>query len=473
MLAAEAAPIVKIGGLGDVLGALPAALCERGHDVCVAVPHYDIPQLTELEFHSLTSFQIPWAGDYKLVSISEWDERGIRIYFIGGEPVTRHTSIYGPGIEVDGPHFVFYSLAALAAVKEIGFHPDIIHIHDSHPGAAIYWLVLNRKIYSFWRKSASVLTIHNLPFQNNNAGAALAAAGLALSDSGDLPEWARDSLMGLGIKYADAINAVSPGYAKEILTEEFGAGLDGVLRQREHRLCGIVNGLDYESWNYETDRAIHTQFGISDPKGRIENKTAIQKESDLPESNAPLLGVVSRLDHQKGFDLLAPAFEQLASEANVQLVVLGTGEPEIETTLHELESRFPAQVSVSLRFDSGLARRIYAGCDLFVMPSRYEPCGIGQMIALRYGAIPVVRAVGGLNDTIIDYDADRLKSTGFKFADYSVDALVEALRRAIGIWSDGRRWNPLVQRGMQARFSWSIAAQEYERLYERALSPAD
>ncbi len=473
MLAAEAAPLVKVGGLGDVLGALPAALRNRGHDVRVAVPHYDIAQLNETVFRTRTSVQIPWAGDYESVSISEWNESGARLYFIGGQPVTRDASIYGPGIEVDGPRFVFYSLAALAAIKEIGFQPDIIHIHDFHPGAAIYWLALNRKLDAFWRNNATVLTIHNLPFQNNNAAASLAAAGLAPADSGDLPEWAQDSLMGLGIKYADAINAVSPGYAKEILTEEFGAGLDGVLRQREHRLCGIVNGLDYESWNPETDRAIHTQFGVSDPKGRIENKIALQKELGLPESNSPLLGVVSRLDHQKGFDLLAPAFEQLASEANVKLVVLGIGDPEIETTLLELENRFPAQVSVSLRFDSDLARRIYAGCDLFVMPSRYEPCGIGQMIALRYGAIPVVRAVGGLNDTIIDYHADRLKSTGFKFAEYSVDALVETLRRAIGIWSDGRRRNPLIKRGLQARFSWGKAAQEYESMYERSLTVID
>ena len=473
MLAAEAAPLVKVGGLGDVLGALPAALRERGHNVRVALPQYDIPQLKEIVYQSHSSFRIPWAGDYESVSFSQWGERGTRIYFIGGEPVARHASIYGPGIEVDGPRFVFYSLAALAAVKEIGFQPDIIHVHDSHPGAAIYWLALNRKMDAFWRNSATVLTIHNLPYQNNHAGAALAAAGLAPSDSGDLPEWARDSLMGLGIKYADAINAVSPGYAKEILTEEIGAGLHGVLRPREDRLCGIVNGLNNKSWNPETDTAIHTQFGISDPKGRIENKIVIQKVLGLPESNAPLLGVVSRLDHQKGFDLLVPAFEQLASDANIQLIVLGTGDPEIEITLRELESRFPAQVSVSLRFDSDLARRIYAGCDLFVMPSRYEPCGIGQMIALRYGAIPVVRAVGGLNDTVIDYDADRLNSTGFKFAEYSVDALVHVLRRAIDIWSDGRRRIPIIRRGMQARFSWSRAALEYERLYERALTSVD
>jgi starch synthase len=305
---------------------------------------------------------------------------------------------------------------------------------------------------------------------NNHARPYLREYGLAPSDAPMLPDWARDSLMGLGLAHADVLNAVSPTYAREILTPEYGYGLEGVLQARRSRLFGILNGLDLDAWDPQDDQKLKARFDVEHLSKRAANKRALQLELGLPlRPDVPLLGVVSRLDTQKGFDIAAPALGELLAE-DVQLVLLGTGLPKLEAEFKAIGQEFPDRARIALRFDSALARRIYAGADLLLIPSLYEPCGLAQMIAMRYGAVPVVRRTGGLADTVTDYRSPS-RSTGFVFRDYNSVALVKTLRRALGVYRYSARWRALQARGMRyaaAHFAWTHSAQHYIALYQKA-----
>jgi len=469
-LAAESAPLVKVGGLGDVVGALPHALKELGCDVRVAMPHYHTidAHAEKFKLKRMGKVSLKWGEqeDYP-ASVASADIGGIPFYLLGN-PYLHEGRVYGVSIEEDGPKYIFYAMSALALCRHLDWQPDVIHVHDSHAGAAIYWLNTKGKRDKFWKHTASVLTIHNLPYQNNHAKKFLAMAGLKPSRDPRLPWWARDGLMGLGIAYADQINAVSEGYADEIMGEEYGAGLDGLLSAREDCLSGVLNGLDYSAWNPKTDSALKTYFDETSLERRIENKLALQKECGLKiDKSAPLIGVVSRLDHQKGLDIAAEAMWKLLTKGSAQFVLLGTGTREIEAMFKTWAGDFPTMASINLKFDSALANRIYAGADIFLMPSRYEPCGISQMIALRYGAVPVVRATGGLVDTVKPYRHGR--GTGFVFKEYSGAALLRSLKRAIEMYHEKSEWRGLQLRGMANRFTWQSAAEKYVRLYERAI----
>lgn len=466
-LSAESSPLVKVGGLGDVVGSLPRALRSLGLDVRVAIPHYAVHSLSGLDYELRITFPVSWGGRLITASVAQVDRDDIPHYLIGGGPV-EGSRVYGAGIEEDGPKFVFFALAALAALRRLEWKPDAIHVHDYHPAAAIYWLAAAGQGDEFFHETAAVLTIHNLAYQGNHAGEYLGMAGLGPSADPRLPDWARDGLMALGIAHADAISAVSPGYAREILGEELGAGLDGLLRARADRLRGILNGIDYAVWNPKTDRALTARFDAHTLDRRAENKAALQRECGLAaDDSAPLIGAVSRLDHQKGFDIAAPAILQLLTESDAQFVLLGAGAPAIQAPFEALARDFPGRASVNLRFDPPLAARIYAGCDVFLMPSRYEPCGLAQMIAMRYGAVPVVRATGGLKDTVADYPGP--DGAGFVFGDYSAEALLAALRRALAAYRDKRRWRGLQRRGMKQDFSWDKSAAQYLALYRQAV----
>ncbi|MBI5054624.1 MAG: glycogen synthase [Chloroflexi bacterium] len=469
-LAAESAPLVKVGGLGDVVGALPQALKELGCDVRVALPHYHTidahPEKFKLK--RMGKVTLKWSGQDDIPALAATTEIGGIPYYLLGNPYLHEGRVYGVSIEEDGPKYIFYSMSALALCRHLDWQPDVIHVHDSHAGAAIYWLTTKGKRDPFWKHTASVLTIHNLPYQNNHAKKFLAMAGLKPSRDPRLPRWARDGLMGLAIAYADEISAVSDGYANEIMGEEYGAGLDGVLKMRDDSLSGVLNGLDYSAWNPKTDPALKTHFDEASLEKRIENKLALQKECGLKiDKNAPLIGMVSRLDHQKGLDIAAEAMWKLLAKGSAQFVLLGTGTREIEVMFRTWAGDFPKLASINLKFDSALASRIYAGADIFLMPSRYEPCGISQMIAMRYGALPVVRATGGLVDTVQPYRNGR--GTGFAFKEYSSAALLRTLKRAIEAYHEKNEWRGLQLRGMANRFTWHSAAEKYVRLYERAI----
>ncbi len=476
ILAAESAPLVKVGGLGDVVGALPRALRALGHDVRVALPHYPLinSQTAWLAIKPAGAANVQWKDDDSqpaavTAPVHEALAGDVIHYLIGGPYLPPDSGVYGTGIDQDGPKFIFYSMAALAWCAQMNWQPDVVHVHDSHPGAAVYWLGTKGRRDKFWRRTGTALTIHNLPFQNNHAKKYLALAGLRPSRYPRLPHWAKDGLMGLAIAHADQINAVSPGYAAEIMGEEYGAGLDGLLRARARRVRGILNGLDYEQADPSADPALPVNFDSGSLDRRLENKIALQAECGLKRDAAvPLVGVVSRLDHQKGFDIAAPAVRALLEEGAAQFVLLGAGAPEIQAQFEPLPADFPGAASVNLRFDAALANRIYGGCDIFLMPSRYEPCGTSQMVALRYGAVPAVRATGGLVDTVQNYRAGR--GTGFVFKPYSSAALLRALRKALAVYADRDEWRSLQQRGMAVRFTWKYAAEKYAAMYERAVA---
>lgn len=466
-LAAEATPLVKVGGLADVVGSLPKALSALGHDVKVAIPGYGHLPWTELRPTLRTTIRVPRALEDQVAEIYETRADGVSFLLVAGPPIPKDGRVYGAGIEEDGPKFIFFSLSGLWASQALGWKPDVVHAHDFHAGAAIHWLSTEGRRNDYFGSVASVFTIHNLPYAGQGAGRFLGEYRLEKPDAfSALPEPFRDSLLGLALLGADYLSTVSPTYAREILTPEGGHGLDGVLRARQDHLAGVLNGIDVELWDPAADAALAERFDAKSLERRPANKVALQREMGLePSERASLLGVVSRLDYQKGFDLAVPAVRRWL-EVGGEFVLLGTGDSSTESAFALLERSFPGRASVRLRFDAALAHRIYAGADALLIPSRYEPCGLTQMIAQRYGAVPVARRTGGLADTVVD--AVDPGGTGFLFDESSPGALWHALERALRVYAEPQKWAQLQRRGMQADFSWSRSAAQYAALYELA-----
>jgi len=471
-LAAEAAPLSKVGGLGDVAGSLPKALAGLGHEVRVVIPFAGLVDRQRFKPEPLAEVTVPHVGGDQVARVSEVRLDGVLFDLIAGPPIPRARRVYGTDIREDGPKFIFFSLAAIGLCRALDWAPDVLHANDSHTGPAVYWMAEAGLHDEFFQSTASVFTIHNLVYMNNGAAPYLRAYGLAPSDSPLLPDWARDSLMGLGLAHADMLNTVSPRHAREILTPQFGYGFESTLQARRDRLSGILNGLDLEAWNPADDEQIAAPFDAAHLARRAANKTALQKALRLPaEPRVPLLGIVSRLDTQKGFDLAAPALRALLEgPVAVQLAVLGTGLKPIEASFTALARDFPENVRVELRFDPRRARQMYAGADMLLIPSRYEPCGLAQMIAQRYGAVPVVRRTGGLADTVVDA-ARAGQGTGFMFKDYNAPALLKAVRRALRLYRQPAEWQALQRRGMRLAkgFAWTRSAAAYVALYQQAI----
>ncbi len=470
-LAAAAAPLAKVGGLGDVAGSLPRALAGLGHDVRVALPFSGVVDRARWAPKPVARFDVPHVGGDQVARVSEVRLGGVTFYLIAGPPIPKAKRVYGTTIAEDGPKFIFTSLAALGLCRALDWTPDIVHGNDSHTGPAIYWLDSAGLNDPRFQNTATVFSIHNLGYMNTGAAQYLRAYGLTPSDSPVLPDWARESLLGLGLAHADMLNTVSPTYAREILTAEYGYGLEGVLQARRDRLVGILNGLDLDFWNPRRDPHLSARYDADTLDRRDKNKRALQKALGLPlAARTPLLGVVSRLDTQTGFDIGVPALrELLAGPDEAQLVVLGSGLPAIEADFRALAAENPERVRVG--FDAALASRIFAGADLLLAPSRYEPCGLAQMIGLRYGAPPLVRATGGLADTVTD-DAVARRGTGFVFTDYNSAALLAGLRRALSVYRRPDRWRALQRRGMRQalQFSWARSAESYLALYQQAIT---
>lgn len=466
-LAAEASPLVKVGGLGDVVGSLPKALIEAGHDVRVAIPGYGAIDWSRWRPKYEASVAVHRGGGDHVAHVFAADVAGVPFWLLTGPPIPKGRTIYGSGIEEDGPKFIFFSLAALWSAQALGFRPHVIHAHDFHASAAVWWLASEGRRNEFFAPVTSVLTIHNLPYAGQGAGRALGEYQLPAPQAiSVLPESFRDSLLGLGILAANEISTVSPTYAREIQTPEHGRGLDGVLRARSDHLTGILNGIDVRAWNPASDEAIASRYDADRLELRAPNKGALQREAGLPEApGLPLLAVVSRLDGQKGLDIALPAVRRWLGLGG-QFILLGTGEPALERDFAFVERDFPGRASVRLRFDGAYAHRIYAGADALLIPSRYEPCGLTQMIAMRYGAVPVARRTGGLADTVVD--ADDPGGTGLMFDEPAAPALWDALERMLGVWADRPRWRELQLRGMRSDFSWTKSAALYAALYERA-----
>ena len=463
-LAAEAEPFVKVGGLGDVAGTLPRALRALSNDKIKIDVRLVLPMHTVVRAESLKPvgiYSIPRGSSEVQVEAFEGVQDGMPVYFINGDPIRASGSVYSTNNKLDAEKYVFFSLAALELPRQLNWQPNIIHANDWHTALAAYGNLVKRWADKKNRVS-SVVTIHNLPFLGPDVKEILESYGLPLATT-DLPEWARVMPMPLGLWASDAMIAVSPTYAEEILHEEFGCGLQDFFRTRTETLGGILNGLDTASYDPTIDSVISAKFSADDLLMRKQNKSALQERLGLPvNADVPLLGMVSRMDNAKGIDIALKGLKMLAKQS-WQLVILGAGQPKLEEAAKKLQETMPDRVRVETRFDAKLARQIYAGSDIFLMPSRYEPCGISQMIAMRYGSVPLVRAVGGLHDTVTDSE------TGFVFVDKKVKSFNDTVRRALALYPYHSRWANLQKAGMAQDFSWPQSAQKYLDLYRKLI----
>ncbi len=471
----EALPHVKTGGLADVAGHLPRTLAARGHQVELFLPLYREIRKNRLNLEEVARVEIPMGGE-KLEGIvyrPTAGDPGLTSWFIGCDPFFDRPRLYGPpGGEYpdNGARFIFFCRAVLETVRKLGLAIDLYHAHDWQTGLIpVYLKTLYRDL---GENSASLFTIHNLAYQGIQGKEIFPLTGLGWEEFTfeKLEYYDRLNLLKGGVVYADLLNTVSPTYSREILEPEFGCGLDPVLRHRADCLYGILNGVDYEEWNPATDPLISHRFKPGRMAGKRRCRETLLNELGLPNDPAtPVVGMISRLVEQKGIELVLELLEK-SYRFNCYFVILGTGEAKYEQALGDCALKFPDRIAFRPAYDNRLAHRIEAGADLFLMPSRYEPCGLNQMYSLRYGTIPVVRAVGGLNDSIDECEPQHNRGNGFKFIPYEALALAGKLEQALTMFrKKPHLWWKLRRRAMACDFSWSQSAGRYEELYETAL----
>ncbi len=469
-LAAEAAPFVKVGGLGDVAGSLPPALRRLGVDVRLALPLHPVMRDRLPALGGGGGVRVSLGDEVYPVQTWEADHQGTPVFLLEAEPLNQPPQVYAPDASLDVRKYAFFSRAALRLAEAQNWPPQVVHAHDWHTALGVYLAGCWRRRRGFWRGVGTVLTVHNLPFMGAAADDWLPPDLCPPPRPLDwLPEWARSLPLPLGLLAADRITTVSPGYAREMLEEDrFAAGLRPFLLRRREDLSGILNGIDTASFDPATDPQLTVRYDAAHLERRAENKVALQAELGLPrQPERPLLGMVSRLDVQKGVDLIFRAL-RWSGGLDWQAVLLGSGDPALEAQARALAERYPQRVRVVTRYDAALARRIYGGADLLLMPSRYEPCGLSQMIAMRYGCLPLVNAVGGLRDTVRDGE------TGFVFAGARAANLVRALRRALDLYArQPARWREMQRQAMAQDFSWTRSAQAYADLYRQVSSPKE
>ena len=471
-ISSEVAPFAKTGGLGDVGGSLPKALGELGHDVRVAMPAYrPIEEGLRSGRYGLRALpvqlNVPMGIGPVPAGVLEASLPGsdVPVYFVAERHLFDRPRYYGYWDDVG--RFAFFSRASLGLIPALSWSPDIVHAHDWQTAPAVTWLATAGQADDRYRGLASLFTIHNLSHQGRTYWGIFDYLDV-ITHSLLEEEHGRVNFMARGIYHATLINTVSPTYAREIMGPEGGAGLDGLLRYRSSDVHGVLNGLDYEVWDPATDTHLAGNFDASRLEDRIHNKRALQSRANLPlRDDVPLIGMVSRLDWQKGLDITGHVLHMLLNNiaGDAQCVILGTGRPEYEAMLTHVGDYHRDKMAAFMFYDADLAPLIYAGSDIFLMPSLFEPCGLGQMIAMRYGCVPVVRATGGLADTVQD------GMTGFTFDDYSSAAFWQALQRAIHIYNvDQKSWRALQRAGMAADFSWQRSAYGYQQLYEWAIA---
>jgi starch synthase len=471
--ASEVEPFVKTGGLADVTGALPKSLEKIGADVTVVMPKYSIIDEKKYKLKKVgESFSIPIAGEMVEVSLktAKIPDSKSKVYFIECDKYFARDEIYGDYPD-NAERFAFFSRASIEMLKMIDLKPDVIHCNDWQTSLIPVYLKVLYGTDDFYRGISTVMTIHNIAYQGNFPPSTMEKIGLPWSifNPQGVEFWGNISYLKSGIVYADVISTVSETYAREIRSSnEYGRGLEGVIASRQNDLYGILNGIDYDMWNPTKDDYIKSTFEESDLRGKSRCKKALQKDTSLGEENYPIIGMVSRLADQKGFDLVAAAIDSIMSR-EVQLVILGEGDEHYHQMLHKIAERYPGKLSVNIEFNEPLAHQIYAGSDLFLMPSRFEPCGLGQMIAFRYGAIPIVHNTGGLADTVIDYSKNPDQGNGFSFDEYSPESMMDAINRSLELYTNKRKWNALAKRVMSLDYSWKHSASKYIELYEKAI----
>ena len=469
-VAAEAVPFAKTGGLADVAGSLPKALKADGVDVRVIMPKFGkIPEAYRNAMEHVYDGELPVAWRKKYVGLDKYELDGVTYYFVDNEEYFNREGFYG--YDDDAERFSFFSRAVLDLLQAMDFWPDVIHTNDWHAGLVNVFLKLDHMGDARYERIKTVYTIHNLKYQGvfpKDVMPDVLGLDWKYFNNGDLEFYDAVNFMKGGIIYADAITTVSKTYAKEIQYPYFGEHLDGLLRSREQDLSGIVNGIDYSVYNPRTDKYIFETYDEESLDRKLDNKIALQKSLGLPERRkVPLIAIVSRLVEPKGMDLVVRMMDEILQHEEIQLVVLGTGEKRYEDWFKGLAWRYPKKVSVNIYFSNELAQRIYAGADIFLMPSNYEPCGIGQLIALRYGTIPVVRQTGGLKDTVQQYNKYTQEGNGFVFENYNAHEMMYALKRALSFYGNYEIWHKIQLNAVQADYSWKRSAKEYEALYER------
>lgn len=465
--ASESDPFIKTGGLGDVIGALPVALKNLSNDVRVVIPKYrDIKDEIKTKLKYIDSFRVNvgWRNQY--CGIFEYDYEGVKFYLLDNEYYFKRSGLYG--YYDDGEKFAFFSRAVLEFLKHIEWTPDIVHCNDWQTAMIP---VLHKLEYikdEKFKNIKTVLSIHNLFFKGMFSPEILPELfgyDYEPFNNGSLEHNGAVSFLKGGINYSDKVLTVSKSYSDEIKTPEYGEGLEGLLRYREYLLEGIVNGIDYKEYNPETDKYINSNYSFETIGNKHINKELLQKELNLSvNKEIPMIGLVSRLTHQKGCDLIVKILDRLLEE-DVQVVILGTGDYIYEESFKSFTNKFKNKISVNIRFSNDLAHKIYAASDMFLMPSLFEPCGLGQLIALRYGCIPIVRETGGLKDTIIPYNEYDESGNGFSFKNYSSDELLMITRYALSIFKDKNRWNKIIKSAMESDSSWEKSAMEYMRVY--------
>lgn len=482
MIAPEAAPLVRTGGLGDVLGTLPEALAGRGHEVVVFVPRYASISGSAVKLAPAgQSPSVNLAGKTTSFTLDRSVEKGMRstAYLVGHKGYFDRPELYvDPRTGLDyvdnDERFAMFSLASLEAIRSLQWQPDIIHLHDWQTALVPAFLKTRYLGDPAFANVRTVLTIHNMGYQGLFPAERFGALGLPegyfYPVTGPVEFFGRVNFLKAGISLADRITTVSETYAKEIQkSEEHGFGLQGVLSHRGAQVVGILNGVDYSIWSPSRDRRIPRTYHVRNLSGKRECRTELIRETGLPlREKSPLIGMITRLADQKGLDLIASVVEKLFA-LPIQMIVLGTGDQKYHALLTDWQRQYPDKLKIYLTFNDALAHRIEAGADLFLMPSRYEPCGLNQMYSLKYGTVPIVRRTGGLADTVQDYDAAHKTGNGFIFEAYDGDAMIAAIQRAIAVFPKKRLWNQIVKAGMATDFSWSVSAAKYESLYRGLL----
>lgn len=470
-VASEAVPIIKTGGLADVIGALPKELQKHGIDVRVMIPKYgEIPLYLQQGMKFLMNFRVQVGWRDQSCGVWMYEDQGIIFYLIENKFYFERDGLYGH--DDDAERFAYFCRAVLEAIGRIDFKPDILHCHDWHTGLIPLFLEAHYRLEPPFQKIKTLYTIHNLEYQGVFPKTILEDL-LHLTEeyfTGDRIEYYDQvNYMKAGLVYATHLTTVSPSYAGEILTSYYGEGHATLLCKRKESLHGILNGLDYESYNPTTDPQLFRNYSIEKMQHKAINKRKLQKLVGLPlQGRIPLFGLVSRLVHQKGLDLIAPILDRLM-EKDIQLIVIGRGEKIFEQVFKNLADKYPDKVSIHLLFHESLARKIYAGADMFLMPSKFEPCGIGQLIAMRYGTVPIVRATGGLKDTVHTYNQLTGEGNGFSFPHYNAEELLETISKGISYYHQPEIWQKIRAAGMKCQYSWTSPAKQYVGLYQKLL----
>ena len=470
--ASECVPYSKTGGLADVVGSLPQALAVLGNEVTVYVPRYRVTKIDDPRT-AIASITVPFDDRYRFCSVLDGGvSNGVRYYFVDYPPYFDRDALYGTALgdyHDNAERFALFCRAVMEATKTLGV-PDIFHCHDWQTALIPILLETLYREDPAFGQTRCVFTIHNLGYQGLFPPEVLPLLMLPwdLFSMAKLEFYGKVNFLKGAIDSADYLTTVSRKYAQEIQTSEYGFGLEGVLRARAATLAGILNGVDYAEWNPATDATIAANYSADDLSGKVSCKHDLLKEFGLaPETQLPIMGIVSRFAGQKGFDLIQQIADRMAREELI-VVALGTGDREFEDMFRRLNKQYPQKFAVKVEFNNRLAHKIEAGADMFLMPSKYEPAGLNQLYSLKYGTVPIVRATGGLDDTIEQYDPATGKGTGFKFKDYNGEALLDTVNAAVVAYRDSQKWQRLMRNGMVQDYSWTVAAKEYAKVYERA-----